>query len=355
MNVLARAHYLPFFSRLGAYDRGLLDRAGNRVPRRATEYWAHEASIVPVESLPLFRWRMASDHPWGSVSTIARRDPGLVSAVLEAMAAHGPMTVARLETVLEHDSARPTGHWGWNWSIVKQVVEHLFWVGELAAAGRDPQFRRRYGLPDHVLPAAILAAPTPEPADAVRQLVGIAARALGVATAADLRDWFRLGAAPTRSAIDELVEAGDLSEVKVPGWPRAWRHTGLTIPRSVADDALLAPFDPLIWDRPRVERLFGMRFRIEIYVPRERREFGYYVLPFLSGDRLRARVDLKADRTSGRLLVRSAWAHDVAPDTGDRLAGELRRLASWLGVPQVEVEQVGDFAEPLAQAVAAAS
>ncbi|MFN8125312.1 MAG: crosslink repair DNA glycosylase YcaQ family protein [Candidatus Nanopelagicales bacterium] len=355
VNVVSRAHYLPFFSRSGPYDRSLLDTAAGRAPRRVTEYWAHEASIIPTETLPLFGWRMAEDHPWGSVSQAARSDPALLQAVIDAMAAHGPLTVTRLEKVLEHDAPRPTSHWGWNWSLVKQIVEHLFWVGELAAAGRDSQFRRRYGLPADVLPPSVVQAPRPEPADAIRQLVARAAAALGVATLVDLRDWFRLPAGATRTAVAELVDTGELTPVAVPGWPPAWRHRSLVIPRQVDTDALLAPFDPLIWERSRVERLFGMRYRIEIYVPQAKREFGYYVLPFLSGDRLAARVDLKADRGAGRLLVQSAWAHDPAPDTAERLAAELFRLGAWLGVPEVVVRDRGDLAAALTTAVAAGS
>ena len=355
VNVLSRAHYLPFYSRLGPYDRRLLDAAGDRAPRRLTEYWAHEASVIPVESLPLFRWRMAADHPWGSVSAVARRDPGLTAAVLQAIGAHGPLTVAQLETVLDHDVPRPSADWGWNWSVVKQVVEHLFWVGELASAGRDTQFRRRYGSPGDVLPKAIVQAATPEPREAIRQLVGSAGRALGVATADDLKDWFRLTSAQTRVAIDDLVEAGELTPVTVPGWPPAWRHHTLTVPRAIDVHALLVPFDPLIWHRPRVQRVFGMRYRIEIYVPKAKREFGYYVLPFLSGDRLRARVDLKADRAKGQLVVFSAWGQEPSDDTPLRLAAELRRLGAWLGVPEVVVQPVGDLAEPLRATVAAGS
>ncbi len=239
--------------------------------------------------------------------------------------------------------------------MVKQVVEHLFWVGELASAGRDTQFRRRYGSPGDVLPKAIVQAATPEPREAIRQLVGSAGRALGVATADDLKDWFRLTSAQTRVAIDDLVEAGELTPVTVPGWPPAWRHHTLTVPRAIDVHALLVPFDPLIWHRPRVQRVFGMRYRIEIYVPKAKREFGYYVLPFLSGDRLRARVDLKADRAKGQLVVFSAWGQEPSDDTPLRLAAELRRLGAWLGVPEVVVQPVGDLAEPLRATVAAGS
>ena len=351
VSVLSRAHYLPLFSRLGGYDRSSLDRLADGRPRQVFEYWAHEASLLPVATQPLLRWRMAHDHAWGSVSQRAAENPRLVAEVLACVAEAGPATAAAIEHALGRGGAdRPTDHWGWNWSDVKHVLEHLFWTGEITTSGRDSQFRRRYALTSEVLPAAVLAAPTPEPAAAVRELVAIAGRALGVATALDLRDWFRLPAGMANQAIAELVDAGDLLPVAVPGWPAAWRHRSARVARRIDNDALLVPFDPLIWERTRVERLFAMRYRIEIYVPAAKRQFGYYVLPFLQGERLTARVDLKADRVRGVLRVLSVWGHRPDVETATRLAVALQGLADWLAVPNLEFSGVGDLADATATA-----
>ena len=351
VNVLTRAHYLPAFSRIGAYDRSRLDAAGARAPRTLFEYWGHEASLLPVERQPLLRWRMAEPHAWGSVAAAAQSDPGLVTEVLDCVAAIGPATATTVERELEHGAARGTDRWGWNWSAVKQILEHLFWSGEVTSGGRDAQFRRRYALPEAVLPQHVRHTPTPDRAEAIRGLVDIAARALGVATAVDLRDYFRLNAADTMRAVTELVEDGALLPVDVPGWPAAWRHHSVVVPRRLTHDALLVPFDPLIWERSRVQRLFDMRYRIEIYVPKAQRAHGYYVLPFLQDEHLRARVDLKADRARGTLQVQGTWGHQATSDTSDRLAAELGRLATWLGLAEVSVAANGDLATRLATAV----
>lgn len=350
VNVVSRAHYLPLFSRLGPYDRAALDDLSARRPRRLFEYWAHEASLLPVETQPLLRWRMAQEHAWGNVAASADEHPELVDQVLACVGEIGAATATDVERALQHGAPRPTDHWGWNWSAVKRILEHLFWAGDVASAGRDPQFRRLYALPSAVLPEAVLATPTPDRPDAIRQLVGLAARALGVATATDLRDYFRLPAADTTRAIQELADSGDVSPVLVDGWPPTWRHRSTVVPRAIGHDALLVPFDPLIWDRSRVERLFGMRYRIEIYVPAAKREFGYYVFPFLQDERLAARVDLKADRSAGTLRVLGAWTHEAGPETAERLAASLADLAGWLEVPQLRVAAEGDLAPALAAA-----
>lgn len=350
VNVLARAHYLPVFSRVGPYDRSRLDAAAARAPRTLFEYWGHEASLIPVEHQPLLRWRMTERHAWGAVAAVAEEDPRLVAQVRDCVATIGPATTADVERELEEGEGRRKDHWGWNWSVVKRILEHLFWSGEVTSSGRDSQFRRRYALPEAVLPGTVLRTPTPERPDAIRGLVEIAARALGVATAADLRDYFRLSAADATRAVGELVEAGDLRPVSVPGWPAAWRHHAVTVPREVVHDGLLVPFDPLIWERGRVQRLFALRYRIEIYVPAHKRERGYYVLPFLRNDELRALVDLKADRAAGRLRVVGAWGHDAGADTPERLAAELGRLARWLDLSEVQVASHGDLAARLAAA-----
>lgn len=356
VNVLARAHYLPFLARLGGYDRTLVDDALGRSPRRAFEYWGHEAALLPVASHPLVRWRMARAHSdaWGGMVRVAREQPGLVDEVAAAVRDLGPVTATALEAVFSHIRRDTRDDWGWNWSAVKRALEYLFWAGEITSAGRDGAFRRRYDLPERVLPAAVLSAATPDVAAAHRELVLIAARAQGVATVADLADHFRMALGEARSAVSGLVEEGRLTPVTVAGWPPAVAVPGLRVPRRVPGCALLAPFDPLIWYRPRTERLFGMRYRVEIYVPAAQRTHGYYVLPFLHGDQLVARVDLKADRQGRVLRVRAAhrepgMAAGAVPD----LAGRLWAMAGWLALDDVVVEPVGDLAGELARAVAA--
>jgi uncharacterized protein YcaQ len=354
VNVLARAQYLPILARLGPYDRARLDDCSARAPRSLFEYWGHEAALLPVGMHRLMRWRMdrVHDDAWGGMVRVQREQPGLVREVAEVVRATGPITATELEGVFAHIERGEREHWGWNWSAVKRAVEYLFWAGEITSAGRDSAFRRRYAAPEAVLPAAVLAASTPSPARAHRELVAIAARALGVATAADLADYFRMPVAATRSAIVELLDAGELVTVSVAGWPTSYAPAGFSVPRRVPASALLAPFDPLIWFRPRTERLFGMRYRIEIYTPAEQRVHGYYVLPFLHDERLVARVDLKADRASGRLLVQSAHPEgEVDAASLEALARTLHEAAGWLDLAQVHVAPAGDLAGRLRAAL----
>jgi hypothetical protein len=354
VNVLARAHFLPMFSRVGPYPLHLLERAAYRSPRTLFEYWGHEASLLPVELQPLLRWRMddAEHHAWGGMRQIAQDRPGLLRGLLSDIADDGPLTAAELSARHDRDQPRRTGPW-WDWSDVKRALEFMFWAGQITTAERRG-FERAYDLPDRVLPAEVVRTATPTRDEAQRELLRRSVRSLGVATARDLRDYFRLPAADCKLRVAELVEAGDLRPVKVSGWKQpAYLDPGAVIPRTTRGAALLAPFDPLIWERSRTERVFGFRYRIEIYVPAPQRQFGYYVLPFLLDGHLVARVDLKADRQSGVLLVQSAWRELDAPaETAERLAAELRTMAEWLGLAGVIVRPQGDLAFDLGGAVA---
>ncbi|WP_370615884.1 winged helix-turn-helix domain-containing protein [Mumia sp. Pv 4-285] len=350
VNVLQRAHYLPLFSRLGPYDTQLLHRAAERSPRRLVEYWAHVAAYMPVELWPTMQHRMRhyrdNGHAWGGRAG----RPDVADALLAEVTRRGAVTARDLDPATE----RSRENWGWNWSETKFALEYLFLAGELAVARRNGAFERVYDLPERVLPMAVLDAPEPDPAEAARELVRRAAASTGVATLASLRDYYRMDLAPTRTAVAELVEDGTLEEVRVEGWARpAYRHVAATTPREIRAAALLSPFDPLVWERARTEELFGFRYRIEIYVPAHKRVHGYYVLPCLLDEAIVARVDLKADRPSGRLLVRAAWAEPGRPveAVAAALAKQLWAVAGWTSLDTVEIEPRGDLAPALASAV----
>ena len=354
VNVLCRSQELPLVARLGRHRRDLI--ATMTDANDLFEYWAHEASHVPTALHPVLRWRMHDAHDgvgtWGGVAAIARDDPKLVAAVLHQVREQGPVTIGELTAAVEGSGERHDGMWGW--SPGKRAVEYLFWSGEVTAT-RGPNFERRYDLPERVLPAAVLAEPTPKRADAHRSLLAVAARAHGVGTAADLADYFRLKVPECRPALAELVEDGTLVEVAVEGWREsAYLHGAASKPRRVRARALLSPFDSLVWERARTERLFGFRYRIEIYVPAAKRVHGYYVLPFLLDEALVARVDLKADRQRAVLWVRAAYGEagiDEAHVAGE-LAAELGELAHHLGLDSgIDVDSRGDLAAPLAAAV----
>ncbi|GLS43413.1 winged helix-turn-helix domain-containing protein [Methylobacterium brachythecii] len=335
VNVLSRAHYLPAFSRLGAYDRGDLDRLawGPKRQRGLFEYWAHEASLLPFALQPSLRWRMAKadrgEAGWVRMRAYAGERRAEAMALLDRIRGEGPLAAADFE------AHQGQSGW-WEWSDVKSALEWLFWAGHITTATRRGGFERVYDLPERVLPAEILAQPTPAVAEAHRALIARAATAHGIATDAELRDYFRLSPEEARPAILSLAEEGVLIPVSVPGWRHAWLHRDARQPRRIEARALLVPFDPLIWERDRTERLFGFRYRIEIYVPAEKRVHGYYVLPFLLGDRLVARVDLKADRQASRLLVQAVHFEPDAPgDAQDALVVELDDMARWLGLEGV--------------------
>jgi hypothetical protein len=332
VNVLARAHYLPFYARLDA-PREAVDRLF--ASRRTTEYWAHEASLLTVEDRALFAWRMKSwrDHAWGNALRAADEYPGLLDMV-EAEVAAGPGTSRELEQRLETEFPRDRSDWGWNWSLVKRTCEALFWAGRLSTSGRNAQFERIYtsgGVPDV------------DDAHASRELVTRTVQACGVAQRRTVRDYFRLSPQVADLGIRQSLAAGTVEEVSVDG--HTWLAAAdLSVPRRDLGTTLLAPFDPLLWDRDRVERLFGFRYRIEIYTSEPKREYGYYVLPFLLDGRLAARVDLKADRRPGVLLVRGAFGE---PSAAGPLHEELQRLAGWLGLERVAVADKGDLSAGL--------
>jgi uncharacterized protein YcaQ len=354
VNVAVRAHYAPLFSRLGDYPVGLLEDAAwshsARKPRLLVEYWAHEASLVPVEDWPLLRWRMRQhkEHPnkyWQSAG-----GERLAEEVLTAVKELGPITAGALEVQLGLKVAREKTRGGW-WhrSDVKRTCEYLFATGELTT-GLRRGFERHYELTERVLPAHVHSAPEVSAEDAARQLIAKSAVALGVATEPDLRDYYRLKPPRSQQAVAELVEEGVLVPVTVDGWRhQAYRHVDARTPRRVEARALLCPFDPLIWERDRTERLFDFFYRIEIYVPEPKRVHGYYVFPFLLGEDLVARVDLKADRAAGVLRVPGAFA-ELGVDhahVANELAEELRLMADWLGLDGVVVGKRGDLAERL--------
>lgn len=346
VNVVCRAHYLPLFARLGTYDRELLDDAAWTTPRSLFEYWGHEASFLPVSHQPLFRWRMAraraGEGIWSGVARFGRERRSYVDEVLSRVARDGPLRANDLES-----GPRTRGSW-WVRSDAKRALEWLFWAGFVTTSSRK-HFARIYDLPERVLPRAILDAPTPSEADAQRELLRMAARALGVATEDELADYFRISRRSARPRVLELVEEGTLERVDVEGAPAFLSPEAEKLRFSPRTAALLAPFDPLIWHRPRAHRLFDFHYRIGIYTPAHARTHGYYVLPFLLGDRLVARVDLKAERDAGVLAVKSAHLEPGADAVvvASALSIELARMAAWLGLERVEIARKGKLASTL--------
>ncbi len=345
VNVLARAHEMPLWARIGDHDRTVLSRLASS--REVFEYWGHEASIIPVEDEPLYRWRMhrARDgiDTWGGVARLRKEQPELIDAVRRRLHDEGPLSAADLR-----NGPASTEPW-WGWDATKIALEYLLWAGEVSAV-RGPTFERRYDVRERMLPAAVLDAPTPTIEDAHRTLLLRAARALGVGWARDLADYYRIRVPEARPRLGELVESGELVQVQIEGWDEpAFLSPEAPRARRVRAATLVSPFDPLVWERTRTERLFDFRYRIEIYVPAPKRVHGYYVLPFLLGDRLVARVDLKADRKLGRLQVPAAFVEDHASPAvvADSLTVELRALAGWLGLETIEVGRKGNLANAL--------
>ncbi len=348
VNVFSRAHYMPFFSRLGLYDRAALDRwiwsSGEMF-----EYWGHMASVLPVQDHRLLRWRMERGWTWNRAEQLVANRPGFLDGVLEQVRERGPLQTSDLDEPGEKESLAPPM---WNWSHGKIALEMLFAEGKVTAAGR-PNFVRMYDIAERVIPAEVLEMPAMSREEAQSILLERSARALGVGTADDIADYYRLRMPQARPLIEQLASEGRIVEVEVKGWDRAaYLHPEALIPRKVEGRALLSPFDNLIWNRDRVERIWDFFYRIEIYVPEAKRIYGYYVLPFLLDGDLVARVDLKTDRKSGALLVKGAFAE---PDVDRvRVARELREeleaVATWLGLTEVVISPNGDLAASLSAA-----
>ncbi|WP_375399869.1 winged helix-turn-helix domain-containing protein [uncultured Amnibacterium sp.] len=390
VNVFERSHYLPAFARLGAYDRSLLDaltlrthsrtteawsaesrsaRPRSAQPRSAqpryTEYWAHQAAFIKVADLPLFGFR--TDFYRRKYAEWMAEHEKTVRLLRDELTDRGPLTASEVRG----QPNERTGPW-WGWSDVKTALELLWLQGDLVTAGRR-RFERRYGLPQHVLGDSAAAGlgsglgggvgtstDTAVPqADAIRELMRRGAAALGIGTLSDFADYYRLKVTDARAAVLELQDAGELIPVTVRGWSRGgrplpvWRHAAARVPRRIEAAALLSPFDPVVWERARTERLFGFRYRISIYTPQAQREHGYYVLPALVDDALVGRIDLKSDRQAGVLRVQAAWAEpDAPPETAERLAPVIRAAAAWQGLPEMQVAGRGDLAPALAAALA---
>ena len=348
VNVLVRSHYLPLFSRLGNYDRSVLDkRTLESTNRHVFECWAHEASLVPMDMHPLMRWRMnrakTGTHMYSSMIRFATDEKAFLKKTLEHIRKTGPTGASAIP-----NSGKGEGGW-WGWSKGKMTMETLFAQGLVTTTKRD-KFERIYDVPERVIPSEVLNAATPTESETFRTLICLSAQALGIATEFDLRDYFRLPIVETKTAISECVENGDLIPVNVDGWTMpTYIHKSTKLPRKAGGTALLSPFDPLCWERDRTERLFNFHYRIEIYTPQPKRKFGYYVLPFLNGEDISGRVCLKADRENGTLRANAIHHEEMVDpeETAKAMAGELVKMAEWLGLPNVEVKKSGNLAKAL--------
>ncbi|MGL4832080.1 MAG: winged helix-turn-helix domain-containing protein, partial [Propionibacteriaceae bacterium] len=352
VNVCVRAHYTPLYSRLGNYNPALLDQAFSTAPRRLFEYWGHAASLIDVNLEPMLRWRRerAQIEAWGMMKRIQAEQPDLVTYVYERICER-PATARELQQELGKEKS----HWGWNWSAEKAALEWLFFTGSVTSAGRTSQFERIYDTTERALPATIVATPTPEPAVAIRSLISTSARALGIATDRCLADYFRIPMKLAQPAIADLIDAGELIPTQVQGWDRkTYRWHEATCPRHLNANALVSPFDSLVFERRRLEELFGVRYRIGIYTPKAQRSEGYYVYLFVCDDEIAARVDLKADRARGVLSVQGAWRDSDRRDLVERLAAELHEMAQWLGLGAIDVAPVGNLAAELQRGLVSA-
>ncbi len=346
VNVLVRSQELPLFARLGPHPRTLIEDA--TAAGELFEYWAHEASHVSMENYHLFRWKMAMDHRWAAIRRLNERRPEFLDEVLARVSASGPVVSGEFNS-----RVGPKGTW-WDWDDAKLALEHMFWSGKVAARRRSNDFARLYDLPERWIPADVLDRPGPPEHEARKELLVLAARHHGIGTFTDLTDYYRQRNPPCRPLIHELVDEGRLIPVAVEGWKQqAYIHPDARRPRRVSARALLSPFDSLVFNRDRTERLFGFHYRIEIYVPPPKRIYGYYVLPFLLGDELVGRLDLKSDRRGGTLVVQGSYAEPGVPAEAivGELADELRLMAGWLGLDSVSVMPRGDLAAALARAI----
>jgi len=352
VNVVARSHYLPLYSRLGAYAQETLDaRAFGTAKRALFECWAHEASLLPLDLHPLMRWRMAraraGNGTYKSMDQFGREERAYLKQVLAFVTRNGPTVAGDVP-----GGGKAEGGW-WGWSKGKLALETLFDQGLVTTSSRDG-FERLYDIPERVIPAEVLGLPTPSEAHSIRQLTDLSARALGIGTEIDIRDYFRLPIPEARQAIAGLVSDGILIPVAVEGWkPQAYLHRDAKMPRKAGGTALLSPFDPLVWERSRAERLFSFHYRIEIYTPAPKRKFGYYVLPFLHHEKIVGRVCLKADRQAG-VLRANASHHEAGSDpveTAEALAAELRLMAGWLGLGDIVAGPDGNLARALRNAL----
>jgi hypothetical protein len=342
VNVVVRSQELPLFARLGRHPRTLM--ADATAAGEVFEYWVHEASFVPTDDYHLYRWSMRIPHRWPKFRRLSEDRPDYIEEVYQRIADNGPVVSGELK-----QRVGPKGTW-WDWDDGKVALEALFHTGRLTARRRVNDFARVYDLAERTLPAEVLARPAVPEIEARKELLVRAAKHHGVGTFEDLTDYHRQRNPPCRPLIGELVEEGRLIAVEVEGWKQpAYLHPDATAPRRIAARALLSPFDSLVWNRDRTERLFGFRYRIEIYVPPPKRQHGYYVLPFLLGDELVARVDLKADRPRSALLVQSAWGEPGIhePEVAAELLAELRLMATWLGLDTVELVGRGDLSPAL--------
>lgn len=345
VNVCARTHYMPFYSRLGPYDQAALDRWLNTSGEHF-EYWCHAAAVLPVDRYPLWRWKMAEAQPWKRAQALFDAHPELLETTRRQVQDHGPLTVRDL------DMPRARNKPWWGYGPGKTALEVLFAAGEVSAL-RTKNFVRLYDLPKRMIPQDVLAVGTIPKPEAMRTLLTDAVRHHGIGTANDIIDYFRLHAPTARPLLAELAQTGVIDEVEVPGWAGpVYVDPNASHPRRIEGATLVSPFDPLVWCRDRTERLFGFHYRIEIYVPKAKRVYGYYVLPFLMDGRIVARVDAKADRKAGQLLVQSAF-HEAGADNTEvsrRLASELERFAAWLGLTEIVIATKGNLASSLRNA-----